>query len=86
VGNRVRLADVGQELVAETFAFARTGDESGDIDERHGGWDQLFGCIHFLEFAQTGVRDGNDTGIWFDRGERVICTERSRVSQGVEKG
>ncbi len=36
VGDRMGLTDVGEELVAEAFAFGCAGDESGDIDEFHG--------------------------------------------------
>ena len=33
VDDRVGLADVGEELVAEAFALRRAGDEAGDVDE-----------------------------------------------------
>jgi hypothetical protein len=33
VGDRVDLADVRQELVAEPFALGGAGDQAGDIDE-----------------------------------------------------
>ena len=33
VGDRVDLADVGEELVAEALALRRAGDEAGDVDE-----------------------------------------------------
>ena len=33
VADRVDLADVGEELVAEPFALAGAADEAGDIDE-----------------------------------------------------
>ena len=37
VGDRIGLADVRQELVAETLAFRRARNESCDIDELDGG-------------------------------------------------
>ena len=33
VRDRIGLADVRQELVAETFALGRAGDQAGDVDE-----------------------------------------------------
>ena len=35
VRDRVGLADVGEELVAEAFALGRAGDQAGDVDELH---------------------------------------------------
>ncbi len=42
LADRVGLADVGEELVAETLALARALHEAGDVDELHdGGHDPL---------------------------------------------
>jgi hypothetical protein len=38
----IAAADVTEELIAETFALARTGDEAGNVDECDGG--RFDGC------------------------------------------
>ena len=37
----LRLADVGEELVAEAFAFGGAGDQARDVDEFHRRRDDL---------------------------------------------
>ena len=41
VDDRVDLADVGEELVAEPFALGRAADQAGDVDELDLGLDLL---------------------------------------------
>ena len=41
VDDRVDLADVGEELVAEAFALGRAADQAGDVDELDLGLDLL---------------------------------------------
>ena len=49
--DRVGLADVRQELVAQPFALRRTFDEAGDIDELHGRGDDV---------PRRRIHDGGD--------------------------
>ena len=35
--DRIDLADVGEELVAETLALRRAFDQTADVDDLHGG-------------------------------------------------
>ena len=41
MGDRVHLADIGQELVAQPLALAGAFDEAGDVDEGHARGDDL---------------------------------------------
>ncbi len=41
VQNRVDVADVGQELVAQPFALRRPADQPGNVDQLHDGRDDL---------------------------------------------
>jgi hypothetical protein len=41
VGDRVGLADVGQELVAQALALRGARDQAGDVDELHRGRQDL---------------------------------------------
>ena len=47
VDDGVGFADVGEELVAEAFAFAGAGDEAGDVDEFDDGGLGLLGLDDF---------------------------------------
>ena len=54
VRDRVGLADVGEELVAEPFALRRAGDESGDVDELDGRRQHLLRLRDGRERARRG--------------------------------
>ncbi len=41
MGDRVDLADIGEELVAETLALRGAAHEPGDVDEGEAGRDDL---------------------------------------------
>ncbi len=52
VDDGIDLADVGEELVAETFALGGAAHEAGDIDEGDAGRNDLFrlaGCRQQLQ-------------------------------------
>jgi hypothetical protein len=49
VGNGIGLADVGEELVAQAFAFGRASHQAGDVDEFHGGG---HGALRFDDLGQ----------------------------------
>ena len=47
--NCVALAYIGEELVAEAFAFAGTAHKSRDVDKFDDCGRHLFGAVHFAE-------------------------------------
>ena len=47
--NCVALAYIGEELVAEAFAFAGTAHKSRDVDKFDDCGRHLFGVVHFAE-------------------------------------
>ena len=55
VDNGIGHADVGEELVAKTFALAGTLDQTGDVNELDDGGSGLLGVVHLGELVQTGV-------------------------------
>ena len=55
LADRVRLADVGQELVAQAFAFGGALDDAGDVHEGDGGRHDLFGMHELGKHWQTVV-------------------------------
>jgi hypothetical protein len=56
LADRVAVADVGQELVAQALALARALDDAGDVDEVDGGRDGLGRPEQLRQLRQPGVR------------------------------
>ena len=85
--DRVDLADVAEELVAEPFALGRALHQPGDVDEAELGRDDLgrAGDGRELVEARIGHRDLADVRL--DRAERIIGRlRRLRLGQRVEEG
>ena len=86
VDDGVGLADVGEELVAEAFAFAGASDEAGDVDEFDDGGLDLLGLDDFSELGEAGVRDFDDADVGLDGAEGVVGSFDAGFGQRVEKG
>ena len=72
VRNRVRLADVRQELVAEALTLGRAGDEPGDVHELDRGRNDLLGPGDRRELRKPQVRYRDDAHVRVDRAEGVV--------------
>ena len=86
VYNGITLADVGQKLVAKPFALTGACYETGDVDERHRRWDDLFGAVELCECFQALIRDRYDTCIWLDCRKWIVSRKNIIVRQRVEEG
>ena len=86
LADRVGLADVGQELVAQAFAFGGALDDAGDVDEGDGRGHDLLGVHQLGEHGKALVRQRNDAGVRLDGGERVVFGEDIIARQRVEHG
>ena len=87
MGDGVAFADVGEELVAEAFAFRRTAHEAGDIDEGEARRDDLFRSCDLAERFQPFVRHRDVADVRLDGAERVIRSLRcGGLGQRVEEG
>ena len=58
VSNGIGLADVGEKLIAQAFAFGRAGDQTGDIGELHGGGNDLLGLDDSGKSVQARIGNG----------------------------
>lgn len=85
VEDGVSLADIGEELVAETFALAGTFNEAGDVHDFDRGRDDTFRVAELLEFFETFVRDYCGTDIRLDCAEWEIGTLGLAGADAVEK-
>jgi hypothetical protein len=86
LADRVGLADVGQELVAQPRALGRALDDAGDVDEGHDRGDDLRRRVDAGQLVQTRVGQRHHADVGLDRGERVVRGEHVVAGQGVEQG
>ena len=75
--DRIGLADIGQELVAEAFAFAGAPYEAGYINDIDCCRDCPFRLAHFGQHLKPLVRDVGGSEI------RLDCTEREVGALGL---
>ena len=83
--DRVGLADVREELVAETLALVRAGDEAGDVVKRDRVGHDLRGPHDLRDRVEARVHDGHDCHIRLDRRERVVRGFRGGSRQRREQ-
>ena len=84
LADRVGFANVGEELVAQAFAFRSALDDACDVDEGDGGRHDLLGVHELGEHRQTVVRQRHDAGVRFDGGERIVFRQHVVAGQCVE--
>ena len=83
----VRLADVGEELVSQSFALAGTLDQSGYIDYLDGGGDHAaLGVTDLTEFDEPLVGHGDDAYVRLDGAEGEVRALRLGVTQTIKEG
>ncbi len=85
VHDRVDLADVGEELVAEAFALGRALDQAGDVDELHRRGNGALGVDQLGDLADAVIRDLDHAGVRLDGGEGIVGDERARRGQRIEE-
>ncbi len=86
VGDGVGFADVGEELVAQAFAFRSTGHQACNVDEFHGGGQNAVGLDDFSQRIEARIGHGHDTAVRLDGAEREVLCRDARLGQGVEQG
>jgi hypothetical protein len=86
LGDRVRLPDVGEELVAESLSLAGAADDSRDVDERHDGRDDPLAVEDVGESLQPRIGEAHDPDVRLDRRERVVRRDDLAAGQRVEEG
>ncbi len=86
VDDGIGLADVGQELVAQTFAFGRARHQPGDVDELD---DRRLHALRLDDLRQLfHARIGHldDADVRFDGAERIVLRGDARLGQRIEQG
>src|SRR5512143_766362 len=64
VHNRIDFADGGEELVAEPLALRGTAHQSGDVDERNAGRDDLLRLPEYSQLVEARIGYGDFADIW----------------------
>ena len=85
VNDGIGVADIAEELVAETFALRRALDKTRDIHELDRGGGVFLRLVHLREIVQPRVRHGDNADVRLDRAERVVRRLRPGVRQRIEK-
>ncbi len=70
--DRVGLANVGEELIAETLSLRCAFYQACDIDEAHGGVDDLFAIRLGRKSTEAGIVDIDDAEIRIDGAKRIV--------------
>ena len=70
--DRLDLADMAEELVAEPFTLARPLDDPGDIHEAERRRDELLGDDVLADPRQAIVGDADDPFVRLDRAKGII--------------
>ncbi len=85
MGNGVRFSNIGEELIAQAFAFRGAGDETGDIDKLHRRGDGVLGIDNGRQSIQARVGHRHDTGVWLDCAERKVFRVYTCLGQGIKE-
>jgi hypothetical protein len=85
VHERVRLADVGQELVAEPLALVRARDEARDVVEVDRVRHEVGGADGGGDLLEPVVAHRHHRDIRLDRGERVVRRLGAGAGERVEQ-
>ena len=84
VRDRVALADVGEELIAQAFALRGTRHQSRDIDELDRRSDHLLRLGDGGELCEPRVGHLDDADVGVDGAERIVLRRDPRLGEGVE--
>ena len=77
--DRIGLANVAQERIAEALAGARAAHQAGDIDEANGRRDDALRALTSrCEHRQARVGHGDLADVGLDRRKRIVRGERLR--------
>ena len=85
VHDRVGLADVGEEAVAEPLALVGARDETGDVVEVDRVVHDVRGPNGLDDFREPAIDDGQHGHVGLDRGERVVGGLGPGLGERVEQ-
>ena len=84
MGDRVDLADLAEEPVAQSFTFVGVLDETGDIDELDGRGGDFLGLDQIGKRGEARVGHRHDADVRLDCAEGIRLGSHGQGSEGVE--
>ena len=81
----VHAANMREELVPQSLAFARALDQSRDVDELHRGGNDLLRLLQINQLLDARIRHRHDARIRLDGAERKILCRRLAIRQRIEQ-
>ncbi len=85
VGDRVGLADVGEELVPEALALGGARDQAGDVDELDDRRDHLQRLVDGGELREARVGHFHHAHVRLDGAERIVLRGDAGLGERVEE-
>jgi hypothetical protein len=85
LADRIGLADVGEELVAQALALRGAADQAGDVGEPHAGRHDPGRVVQLGQLSQPRIGHADHADVRLDRGERVVRGQRAGPGQRVEQ-
>ena len=86
LSDRVGLADVREELVAQPLPLAGAAHDAGDVDERHRSGQDALAAEDLRELVEPRVRQVHHADVGLDRRERIVRCEHVVLGECVEEG
>ena len=86
VDDGIGFADVGQKLVAQTFARAGTGHQARNVHKLDNGRHDALGRDDLGQLLQTRIGHLDHAGVGLDGAKGVVFSGDAGFGQGVEKG
>ena len=86
MGNRIGLANVGEELVAEAFALGGTRHQSCDINEFDDRRHHLLRFDDGRQRRKARIRHLDDANIGLNGAEGIVFRCDASLGQGIEQG
>jgi len=86
LADRVCLADVREELVAQALTLGRALHDPGDVDEAHRRGHLAGRAEDRGQDCEASVGDADDSDVGLDRRERVVRRYDVVLGQRVEQG
>ena len=81
----VDLADMGQELVAQTLALACAADQTGDVYELYDSRGGFLRVIQIGQRLKALIRYRYHADVRVDSAERIVCALRARLRDRIEQ-
>ena len=80
------FTDVGQELVAESFALGSAFYKACDVHEFCNGGNDGFRIVDLDQFVEAAVRHAHHAHVRFDSAERIVGRFGTGIGDGVKDG